>query len=116
MIVEHLEGIITPVAVSAATWFWVKLKDSRNKGATEHIAFMAMLHTQLFSDGMKYLSRGYITTDELEDYNLIFESYRELGGNGTGEEIHKRVSRLRIEASAFGIVEAAKRKHEAGGK
>lgn len=98
--------------MSAATWFWLRLKDAKQKDAAEHEAIMAMLHTQLFSQGMLYLHRGYITNDELDDFNQIFGSYERLGGNGTGKEIHRRVCLLRMETSTFGIVEAAQRRHQ----
>lgn len=111
-VISHLEGIITPVAVSVATWLWVRLRDAQKKDKAEHQAMMVMLHAQLFADGTNYMHRGYITTDELDDFNLLYLSYHSLGGNGTGEEVHRRVLALPIEASEFGIVEAVKKKHE----
>ncbi|WP_333603531.1 hypothetical protein [Lactobacillus acetotolerans] len=57
---------------------------------------LAMLHHELYVECSTYINQGYITTSKLDDLNYIFRSYKALGGNGTGEILYNRASKLDI--------------------
>lgn len=64
-------------------------------------ALLALLHGELFTKCDVYIKRGSITRFELNDLEYVFESYKNLGGNGTGEELYKRVKNLPIKSKEF---------------
>ena len=57
---------------------------------------VALLHDRLFQSGMYFLNKGEITVFELENIEELYDSYKKLGGNGTGKEIYERVQELRL--------------------
>lgn len=57
---------------------------------------VAMLHHAIYENCTTYLDRGYISTGELNDLEYLFESYHDLGGNGTGEVLYNKCKNLQI--------------------
>ena len=87
---EHLTEII--LAIFASTGFWacvqaVILKHMDRRSA-ERAALLGLLHERLVD-----ISEGQYR--DLDEY--IYQPYRNLGGNGTGEEYMKRVQALIFE-------------------
>ena len=68
---------------------------------TKHDNFSQMLlglgHHEILEDGQKLIDKGFVTIQELDDFNhYLYEPYKALGGNGTGEEVAKKVNSLPI--------------------
>lgn len=68
---------------------------------TKHDNFSQMLlglgHHEILEDGQRFIDKGFVTIQELDDFNhYLFEPYKALGGNGTGEEVAKKVNSLPI--------------------
>ncbi|WP_056961222.1 hypothetical protein [Liquorilactobacillus satsumensis] len=57
---------------------------------------VAMLHHELYANCTKYLKNEYVTPGQLNDLEYIFSSYKDLGGNGTGEVLYNKVRALSI--------------------
>lgn len=57
----------------------------------------ALSHDALFSRCEQLIDRGKISTDDLENLNLLYEAYRGLGMNGAGEELYNRAKSLPLE-------------------
>ena len=57
---------------------------------------IAILHDRLYQLCTKYLDKGEITADELENLELLYVSYHNLGGNGTGTALFNRCKDLKI--------------------
>lgn len=57
---------------------------------------IAILHDRLYQLCTKYLDKGEITVDELENLELLYVSYHNLGGNGTGTALFNRCKDLKI--------------------
>lgn len=55
---------------------------------------LASLHNQIFNKANEYISRGWITLTELDNFNMVYEAYEKLGGNGTGHTLHEKVNAL----------------------
>ena len=54
-------------------------------------------HAEIFRVAERYIHRGAITLDELEDLEkYLFKPYSELGGNGTAATIMEQCKKLRI--------------------
>lgn len=72
-------------------------RHDQKKGAQSKQAKMilGLGHERIMELGEKYESRGYITVEEFDDFNTyLYEPYRAMGGNGTGEEIFNRIRAL----------------------
>ncbi len=56
----------------------------------------ASLHNQIWNKADEYIKRGYITVGELNNFDYLFEAYKNLGGNGTGDTLRAKVSNLNV--------------------
>ena len=86
-IAHTLELIITVVVAvlgSNGLWAWLQSK-STAKSARDRM-LLGLGHAEIFRLCEKYIRRGAITRDELEDLEkYLWKPYHELGGNGTAE-------------------------------
>ena len=57
---------------------------------------IAILHDRLYQLCTKFIEKGEITVDELENLEYIYKSYNNLGGNGTGTALFNRCKDLKI--------------------
>lgn len=53
-----------------------------------------MLHDRIFNEGARYLHQGYVSLDELDNFQRLCDCYFALGGNGTGHAMHEKVVAL----------------------
>lgn len=92
------EVLVIIGAVLACNGFWTfitsTLDKKRKKRTPLENGVIAILHSTLFSKGKCYILRGSITTDELEDLTEMYNSYHNLGGNGTGTKIYNDCCKL----------------------
>lgn len=94
---EHITQIF--LAIFASTSFWacvqaVILKRMNHRSA-ERAALLGLLHNELVDKAEMYLNRGYITESEYRDLSeYVFQPYKGLGGNGTGEAYMGKVQEL----------------------
>ena len=54
----------------------------------------ALSHDALFTRCEQLIDKGNISTDDLENLNLLYEAYHGLGMNGAGEELYNRAKAL----------------------
>jgi len=64
----------------------------RIRGLTE--AVKALSHDALFTRCSDLIARGDISSSELENLTILFNSYHDQGQNGTGEELYNRAKAL----------------------
>lgn len=69
-------------------------EDNQVKEDTVIAALKALLHNALEEHCATAEERGYITYDEVETINNIYEPYHALHGNGSGTDFHDRALRL----------------------
>ena len=83
--------------VLASSGFWAYVR-SRNKSKNAHDRLtMGIAYDKITSYGLAYIDRGLVTMDEYEELlKYYYEPYKELGGNGTAEQIMHRVRQLPI--------------------
>lgn len=55
-----------------------------------------LLRQRIKEDALEYITRGRITTEELEEYNNTYSIYKSMGGNGAGTRYHDEVLKLKI--------------------
>lgn len=70
------------------------------KAATDTIpsvsaAVMGTKHKELIDTCREFIDKGYITPEELADiHEYIYDPYKKLGGNGTGEKMMREIESL----------------------
>ena len=57
---------------------------------------LAILHDRLYQICQYYLAQGHITPSALKNIEYLYNSYHNLGGNGTGTELYNRVKKLTL--------------------
>lgn len=103
---EIVTGIV--IAIFGSTGFWavvqllIQNRMEKKKAEVEkktdtrlNDMVLGLGYDRLIHQCHKYLERGYITVDELEDLTkYLYNPYRALGGNGTAELLFNKVSDL----------------------
>lgn len=77
-------------------------------------AIMAQQHDTIYRLTDEYLHRGYITLDELDNLEYIFNSYRALGGNGSGEYRFNKCKELPLKAGSDSVLDQLIKDHKGG--
>ncbi len=57
-------------------------------------ANLAILHNKIYTQCGEFLEAGHICVDDFDDLNYLFNAYKSLGGNGTGETLYNKVAAL----------------------
>ena len=86
--------IVTALLASSGLWAFLGKKLERNNSERELLVGIG--HIELVFFGMQYIERGWITRDEYETMQSLYEPYTKLGGNGSGTKIMKELEKLPI--------------------
>ena len=90
-IINSLLGIILAASIATLKKIFADFRYLR-QGLT------ALLHNQLYRTCNDYLRRGWVTIQDLEDLEELYQCYAGLGLNGIGKEMYKRCKKLEIKA------------------
>ena len=74
-------------------------------------ASLASLHDRIYQEGTRLLDKGWASVDEIDNFSHLYQPYRKLGGNGTGEAMFKRVMDLPLSHEKNTLVQEAADKH-----
>jgi len=86
--------IVTALLASSGLWAFLGKKLERNNSERELLVGIG--HIELVFFGMQYIERGWITRDEYETMQGLYEPYVKLGGNGSGTRIMQELEKLPI--------------------
>ncbi len=85
------------IAVLGSNGLWAYLQSRSKATSARDRMLLGLGHAEIFRTAEKYIQRGGITTDELEDLEkYLFKPYSELGGNGTAQAIVEKCKQLKI--------------------
>lgn len=94
-ITEAVVGLIIGITASGGFWTWLMKRDSKKSALTRLI--LGLAHDRIIFLGMQYITRGFITKDEYEDFDkYLWQPYSEFGGNGLAEKVYAEVQALPI--------------------
>lgn len=85
--------IVLPVILGYIVWILKSQKahrDANSKGT------MVLLKVKLFEYHDKYMELGSIPPYAFENFCDMYESYHELGGNGTGTKMYEEIKDLHL--------------------
>lgn len=93
-------AIISSNALSALISGGIALFSQRRKKKDSNTAGLRiLLYDRIKHLAKSYISRGWITTEELEDLMEMHKVYHDLGGNGYLDALMDQVHRLTVRAS-----------------
>lgn len=94
-LIQTIVTIVITVLSSNGLWAYLQSK-SKATSARDRM-LLGIGHAEIFRTAEKYIQRGGITTDELEDLEkYLHKPYAELGGNGTAKAIVEKCKQLKI--------------------
>ena len=97
---DHVTEIVVAIFASTGFWAFCQFLVQRyfDRKSAVKAALLGLLHERLVEQCDKYLDRGYISEGEFRDLSeYVYEPYRHLGGNGTGEAMYERTRDLIFE-------------------
>ncbi|MFP7153320.1 hypothetical protein ACEF14_06130 [Weissella paramesenteroides] len=73
---------------------------------------LASLHDRVYQEGRRLLKQGWASMDDIDNFIHMYQPYRDLGGNGTGEAMGRRVMDLPVKEGTNTLVQEADRIHK----
>ena len=96
---ENIGQIVVAVilAVLGSNGLWAFIQSRSTAKSARDRMLLGIGHAEIFRTAEKYIRRGGITTDELEDLEkYLYKPYADLGGNGTAAAIVEKCKQLPI--------------------
>lgn len=91
-IAEFANPLLSAVFGAPGLWAFAKTKADHNDNAAKLL--LSVSRNQLIALGREYITRGYITMDEYEEYDAAYQIYSSLGGNGLAKHVFELVDDL----------------------
>ena len=88
-----LESYIIALPIVLGYIVWVLQQQKKEKNANSR-GTMLLLRVQLIEYHEKYIAQGSIPSYAYENFVEMYESYRELGGNGMIVKMYKEIEEL----------------------
>lgn len=93
--IEVIVAILVSTIASSGFWTYMSRRDTKKSSTTRLL--LGLAHDRIIFLGMNYITRGWITKDEFEDFvKYLWEPYSEFGGNGLAEKVYATVKALPI--------------------
>ena len=94
--IEAIFGLVLTGFGVAFKFAYKKILEQLKGQRNVQNGLVAILHDLIYKNCSEYLSRGSVTTDELENLSQMYETYHSLGGNGTATALYQRCCALTI--------------------
>ena len=93
-----LQTVITVFcSVLASSGFWAYMQKRNDRKDAKTRLILGLGYDRIVTLSMKYIERGWISSEEYEDLNkYLYNPYREMGGNGTAEKLMNEVMKLPV--------------------
>lgn len=92
MTTEIMVTIVASVLASSGLWQFIMYKSQYKNTQTQ--AILALLHNEIYAISEKAINEGHISTDDFDNLTCLYEPYRALKGNGTGEALYNKCKSL----------------------
>lgn len=92
-IANMLVPIIVSIFASGGLWNFISSKSKRHEN--QDLVLKGLAHFKIIETGQEFIQRGWITKEELDDFNkYLADPYKDMGANGIAGEIIDRVRAL----------------------
>lgn len=89
----YIITIIAAIFGSTGFWGWLAGRSGWKKAGDRLL--LGIAYTQIIQSCEKYISRGWISTDDYNELNrYLYEPYKARGGDGTAEKLMEEVKKL----------------------
>jgi hypothetical protein len=93
--IQIIVTIVCSVIASSGFWAYITKYVDRKDVKTEML--IGLGHDRVTYLGIKYIERGYVTSDEYENlHEYLYKPYEKMGGNGSVKRIMDEVNKLPI--------------------
>lgn len=80
--------------IAIITWLVRQTKVKKKEYKVLKEGILALLHDRLYIACSFFLDQGYCTVDDRENLECMYKPYKDLGGNGTGEDLFNKCMEL----------------------
>lgn len=88
------------ITLLGSAGFWEFLHARWEKKSAKTRLLVGIAHDRIVFLGMKYVERGFLTSDEYENLNdYLYEPYADAGGNGSAKRVMEEVRKLPLHDS-----------------
>jgi hypothetical protein len=108
---EIILAVFASVLASSGLWSYILYKKERrdkkkddedSANSAECKMLLGLGHDRIVSLCLKYIERGWVSSDEHEDLlKYLYEPYNKLGGNGTAKRLVEAVNSLPIHKMTY---------------
>lgn len=91
---DLITAIVSVVLTGVSTYMVWHLQNTDKKKKNNDKAMMLLMRRELRELHEKHVSEGFITSEQLGEFEEIYEVYHSLGGNGTGTVWKNDVEKL----------------------
>ena len=91
---EIVTTIISIVTTSLSGYLVWWLQQNKSKKDYTQEALKILLKSELKKEYIELMQKGYVTFEELENVNEVYEAYHNLKGNGTGTKMIEEIRNL----------------------
>ena len=95
-IVKYYLEIALGAVISFGTWLWHKFCDERKSNNAVKLGVQALLGDKIFYLHQKYSEKGYMTLQEQEMVDLLYEAYKATKGNHGIDKIKEQIDAIPI--------------------
>lgn len=81
-------GILSIIALFIK-WMWKKFK-------ADDLTIKALAHDAYFRQARYLLSQDFITEEQLENHDYLWQAYVGQGLNGTGKQLHEKILQMEV--------------------
>ena len=94
---DILLWVVTTGLATLAVWVKQKLKTTKNRQDAINDGVKAILHDRIYQAHGYYTRLGYCPLEDKKNIEYLFVTYRNLGGNGTGQRAYEDIMALPTE-------------------
>jgi len=93
---DSFKEVIFPIIIGllASSGFWVFLERVTQKRTLQNELLLAVSRDRIVRLGLSYLARSWISQEEFEDLNILYQAYSAMGGNGSAKRVMQQVEKL----------------------
>lgn len=78
------------LVIAGLTWCIRKLRKKKTENDVLRDAMMALLHDRLYAACSFFIAQGWCSLEDRNNLEYLYRPYKELGGNGTGENLYRK--------------------------
>jgi len=88
--------VASPTLTAITNAILTMLKNNKKKQTPEQKAMIVLLRRELREQYKGIVEKDYVTIEELEEFDKIYEIYHDLGGNGRGTKMYEYVHKMKV--------------------